>query len=57
MIEWSSDLPGIAVKILPNTIIPSVSRILIHQSYMSLIDLDCRARFDIREFVDHPHFA
>jgi len=24
---------------------------------MSLIDLDCRARFDISEFVDHPHFA
>jgi hypothetical protein len=34
-----------------------VREVLIHESYMSLIDLDFCANFDIAEFVDHPHFA
>ena len=34
-----------------------VREILIHQSYMSLIDLDCCARFDIGEFTGQPNFA
>src|SRR5690606_10740201 len=34
-----------------------VREVLIHESYMSLIDLDFCARFDIAEFADHPHFA
>ena len=34
-----------------------VREVLIHESYMSLIDLDFCANFDIAEFADHPHFA
>lgn len=34
-----------------------VREILIHESYMSLIDLDFCARFDIVEFAGHPRFA
>jgi hypothetical protein len=34
-----------------------IREILIHDNYMSLIDLDFCARFDIAEFEDHPHFA
>ena len=34
-----------------------VREILIHESYMSLIDLDFCAKFDIAEFADHPHFV
>lgn len=33
-----------------------VREVLIHENYMSLIDLDFCARFDIAEFADHPHF-
>jgi hypothetical protein len=34
-----------------------VREVLIHEGYMSLIDLDFCANFDITEFADHPHFA
>ena len=34
-----------------------VREVLIHESYMSVIDLDFCANVDIAEFVDHPHFA
>lgn len=34
-----------------------VREVLIHKSYMSLIDLDLCARCDIAEFNDHPHCA
>ena len=34
-----------------------VREILIHENYMSLIDLDFCAKCDIAEFDDHPHFA
>lgn len=34
-----------------------VREVLIHEGYMSLIDLDFCANFDIAEFADHPHFA
>ena len=34
-----------------------VREVLIHESYMSLIDLDFCANVDIAEFADHPHFA
>lgn len=37
--------------------IDQVREVLIHETYMSLIDLDFCARFDIAEFADHPHFA
>lgn len=31
--------------------------VLIHEGYMSLIDLDFCAKSDIAEFEGHPHFA
>lgn len=34
-----------------------VREVLIHEGYMSLIDLDFCASFDIAEFANHPHFA
>ncbi|WP_439571867.1 hypothetical protein [Sphingomonas sp.] len=34
-----------------------VREVLIHEGYMSLIDLDFCANFEIAEFADHPHFA
>lgn len=34
-----------------------VREVLIHESYMSLIDLSFCAGCDIAEFADHPHFA
>lgn len=34
-----------------------VREVLIHESYMSLIDLEFCANFGINEFADHPHFA
>lgn len=34
-----------------------VREVLIHETYMSPIDLDFCARFDIAEFADHPHSA
>jgi hypothetical protein len=34
-----------------------VREVLIHENYMSLIDLDFCAHFDIAEFADHPFFA
>lgn len=34
-----------------------VREVLIHEGYMSLIDLDFCANFDITEFAEHPHFA
>lgn len=34
-----------------------VREVLIHESYMSLIDLAFCANFDIAEFADHLHFA
>jgi len=34
-----------------------VREVLIHEGYMSLIDLDFCAKFDIAEFSGHPHFA
>ncbi len=34
-----------------------VREVLIHESYMSLIDLDFCAGVDIVEFAGHPHFA
>jgi hypothetical protein len=34
-----------------------VREVLIHENYMSLIDLDFCANFDIGEFDEHPHFA
>lgn len=34
-----------------------VREVLIHESYMSLIDLDFCANFDISEFTNLPHFA
>lgn len=34
-----------------------VREVLIHEGYMSLIDLDFCANFDIAEFADHPHFG
>jgi hypothetical protein len=34
-----------------------VREVLIHENYMSLIDLDFCANFDIAEFEGHPHFA
>lgn len=34
-----------------------VREVLIHENYMSLIDLDFCANFDIGEFGEHPHFA
>lgn len=34
-----------------------VREILIHENYMSLIDLDFCAKFDIAEFADQLHFA
>ncbi len=34
-----------------------VREVLIHAGYMSLIDLDFCARFDIAEFADHAHFG
>jgi hypothetical protein len=34
-----------------------VREVLIHESYMSLIDLDFCANFDITEFAEHEHFA
>ena len=37
--------------------IDQVREVLIHENYMSLIDLDFCARFDIAEFADHTHFA
>ena len=33
-----------------------VREVLIHENYMSLVDLDYCARFDIAELGDHPHF-
>lgn len=33
------------------------SEVMIHEGYMSLIDLDCSANFGIAEFADHPQFA
>lgn len=34
-----------------------VREVLIHESYMSLVDLDFCANFNIAGFNDHPHFA
>ena len=34
-----------------------VREILIHENYMSLIDLDFCARFDITEYADHPRIG
>ena len=34
-----------------------VREVLIHENYMSLIDLDFCAQCDIAEFADHPHSA
>jgi hypothetical protein len=34
-----------------------VREVLIHESYMSLVDLDFCARFDIAELAEHPHIA
>jgi hypothetical protein len=34
-----------------------VREVLIHESYMSLIDLDFCAKCGLAEFNDHPHFA
>jgi hypothetical protein len=34
-----------------------VREVLIHEGYMSLIDLDFCANFDIAEFAGHPHYA
>ena len=34
-----------------------VREVLIHENYMSLIDLDFCAKCDIAEFQDHPYFA
>jgi hypothetical protein len=34
-----------------------VREVLIHEGYMSLIDLDFCASFDIDELADHPHFV
>lgn len=34
-----------------------VREVLIHENYMSLIDLDFCAKFDITEFADHLHLA
>lgn len=34
-----------------------VREVMIHEGYMSLIDLDFSANFDIAEFADHPQFA
>ena len=34
-----------------------VREVLIHESYMSLIDLDFCAQCEIAEFAGHPHFG
>jgi hypothetical protein len=34
-----------------------VREVLIHENYMSLVDLDFCARFNIGEFSEHPHFT
>jgi hypothetical protein len=34
-----------------------VREVLIHESYMSLVDLDFCARFDIADLAEHPHIA
>lgn len=37
--------------------IDQVREVLIHENYMSLIDLDFCANFDVSEFADHDHFG
>jgi hypothetical protein len=38
-------------------VVDQVREVLIHGSYMSLIDLDFCAEFEVGELADHQHFA